>query len=63
VPVLMVHVRRVRMRMHERGMPMPMYVGFAIRILWPMRMLMVFIMSVHVQMSCRLVAVYVLVAL
>ena len=63
VPVLVVHVRHVRMCMHERAMPMSVYVGLARRIVWPMGMLMMFIMRVCVQMSCRLMAVDLLVAL
>lgn len=63
MPVLVVHVRRVRMRMHKRAMPMPVYVGLSCWIVWPMGMLVVFIMRVRVEMRRRLMAVDVPVAL
>jgi hypothetical protein len=62
MPMQVVQVWRMRMRMHERGVSMPVHVGLARRVVRLMHMLMVFIMRVRVQMSCRLMAVGVLVA-
>jgi len=63
MPMLMVHVGQMRMRVHQSCVPVLMHVGFARRILRPMRMLMMFIMRMSVRMSCWLVVVDVLVAL
>src|SRR5258708_15203866 len=61
--MLMMHVRHMRVRVHESGMPMLMHVGFAGRIPWPMRMSMMFIMGMSVRMNYRFVIVDMLVAL
>ena len=63
MPVLMMHVRHMGMRVNQSCMSMLMHVGFAGRILGPMRMLMMFIMSMSVRMSYRFMVVDVLVAL
>ncbi len=61
--MLMMHVGHMRMRVHQSCMPMLMRVGFAQCILWPVRMLMMFIMRVGVRMSYRFMLVEVFVAL
>ena len=61
--MLMMHVGHMGMRVLQSGMPMLMHVGFAGRILWPVRMSMMFIVRVSVRMSYRLMIVHVLVAL
>src|SRR5260370_512760 len=63
MPVLMMHVGRMRVRVRQSCMPMQVHVGFAGRILRPMRMLMMFIMRVSVRMSYWLMLVDVLVTL
>jgi hypothetical protein len=63
MPMLMMHVRQMGMRVRESCMPMLMHVGFTRRVLWPMRMLMMVIMSVSVRMSHWFVIVDMLVAL
>jgi hypothetical protein len=61
--MLVMHVGHMGMHVHQSCMPMLMHVGFAGRILWPMRMLVMLIMRVSVRMSYRLMVVDVLVAL
>jgi len=63
VPVPMMHVWRMRMRVHQGCVLMCMHVGFARRILGAVCMLMMFIMCVSVRMSCWRMVVDVLVAL
>ncbi len=62
MPVLVMHVGHMGMRVDQSCMPMLMHVGFAGRILWPMRMLVMLIMGVSVRMSYRFMVVDVLVA-
>ena len=63
MPMPVMHVGHMRMRVRQSGMPMHMHVGFAGRILWSMRMLMMFIMRVSVRVSYWLMLVDVLVVL
>ena len=63
MPMLMMHVGHMRMRVRQSCVPMLMHVGFAGRIIWPMGMLMMFIMRVSVRMSYWLMAVDVLMTL
>ncbi len=63
MPMLVMHVGRMRMRVHQNRMPMLMHVRLAWRILWPMGMLMMLIMRVSMRMSYRFMRVDMLVAL
>ena len=62
MPMLMMHVGHMRMRVRQSCVPMLMHVRFAGWIIWPMGMLMMFIMRVSVRMSYRFMVVDMLMA-
>ena len=57
------HIRRVRMRMFETIVLVPMGMRFAYWIIWSMRMLVMLVMNVRVRVPHRIVDVFMLMAL
>ena len=57
------HIRRVRMRMFERIVLVPMGMRLAYWIIWLMRMLVMLVMNVRVRVRHRIVDVFMLMAL